>query len=111
MDCFYWVKRDAYLPQGSHGLKEVTRTKLGYEPVEVDPEQMLPFAKERPQELAVYSASDAVSTYYLYKKMIYDFIFALTTIIPTFPDEVLRLGSGTLCEDVIYIYIYIYNSY
>ena len=30
-----------------------------------------------------------------------DFIFALCTIIPTYPDEVLRRGSGTLCEDLL----------
>jgi len=29
MDCLYWVKRDSYLPQGSHGLKSVTKAKLG----------------------------------------------------------------------------------
>ena len=23
IDCLYWVKRDAFLPQGSHGLKAV----------------------------------------------------------------------------------------
>ena len=33
--------------------------------------------------------------------MIHDFIFALCTIIPTNPDEVLRAGSGTLCEDLL----------
>jgi DNA polymerase epsilon subunit 1 len=33
--------------------------------------------------------------------MIHDFIFALSTIIPTFPDEVLRRGSGTLCENLL----------
>lgn len=48
MDCFYWVKRDAYLPQGSHGLKAVTKAKLGYNPVELDPELMVPYAKEKP---------------------------------------------------------------
>jgi len=48
LDCFYWVKRDAYLPQGSHGLKAVTKAKLGYDPVELDPELMLPYAQERP---------------------------------------------------------------
>ena len=31
-------------------------------------------------------------------KHIHDFIFALCTIIPTNPDEVLRRGSGKLCE-------------
>lgn len=44
MDCYCWVDRDAFLPQGSHGLKAVTRAKLGYEPVEVDPEDMVPMA-------------------------------------------------------------------
>jgi DNA polymerase epsilon subunit 1 len=101
MDCLYWVKRDAYLPQGSHGLKAVTKAKLGYDPVELDPEVMVPFAQTRPHDLAVYSVSDAVATYYLYRKMIHDFIFALCTIIPSSPDEVLRKGSGTLCEEVI----------
>ena len=48
MDCFYWVKRDANLPQGSHGLKAVTKAKLGYDPVELDPELMLPYARNRP---------------------------------------------------------------
>ena len=101
LDCLYWVKRDAYLPQGSHGLKAVTKAKLGYDPVELDPELMLPYAQEKPQELAEYSVSDAVATYFLYKKMIHDFIFALCTIIPTYPDEVLRRGSGTLCENLL----------
>jgi DNA polymerase epsilon subunit 1 len=49
MDCLYWVKRDAYLPQGSHGLKAVTKAKLGYDPVELDPEKMVPYAKDKPQ--------------------------------------------------------------
>jgi DNA polymerase epsilon subunit 1 len=48
MDCLYWVKRDAYLPQGSHGLKKVTKAKLGYDPVELDPELMVKYARERP---------------------------------------------------------------
>lgn len=45
MDCLYWVKRDAYLPQGSHGLKMVTKAKLGYDPVELDPELMVEKAR------------------------------------------------------------------
>ena len=101
MDCLYWVKRDAYLPQGSHGLKKVTKAKLGYDPVELDPELMVPYARDKAQDLAEYSVSDSVATYFLYMKMIHDFIFALCTIIPTYPDEVLRRGSGTLCEDLL----------
>jgi DNA polymerase epsilon subunit 1 len=51
LDCFAWVKRDSYLPQGSHGLKAVTKAKLGYDPLEVNPEDMVRFAMEKPQVL------------------------------------------------------------
>jgi DNA polymerase epsilon subunit 1 len=101
MDAFSWVQRDSYLPCGARGLKAVTRYKLKYDPVELDPEVMTPYAKERPQELAAYSVSDAVATYYLYMKYIHDFIFALCSIIPYGPDDVLRKGSGTLCESLL----------
>ena len=98
IDCYAWVQRDSYLPQGSQGLKAVTKYKLKYDPVELDPEDIAPFARTNPQELASYSVSDALATYYLFKKYIQDFIFALCTVIPTQGDEVLRKGSGTLCE-------------
>jgi DNA polymerase epsilon subunit 1 len=101
IDAFYWVKRDSYLPQGSQGLKAVTKAKLGFEPIEVDPEDMLPLAREQPQMMASYSVSDAVSTYYLYMKYVHPFIFSLCTIIPLAPDDVLRKGSGTLCESLL----------
>ena len=101
MDCLHWVNRDAYLPQGSRGLKNVTKAKLGYDPVELDYELQVEYARSRPQELAEYSVSDSVATYFLYMKMIHDFIFALCTIIPTYPDEVLRRGSGVLCEQLL----------
>lgn len=98
MDAFRWVKRDSYLPQGSQGLKAVTTAKLGYNPMELDPEDMTRFASEQPQTLAQYSVSDAVATYYLYMKYVHPFIFSLCNIIPLVPDEVLRKGTGTLCE-------------
>lgn len=98
LDAFCWVKRDSYLPQGSQGLKAVTKAKLKYNPLELDPEDMLPFASEKPQVLASYSVSDAVATYFLYYKYIHLFIFSLATIIPMPPSDVLRKGSGTLCE-------------
>eukprot|EP01133_Synstelium_polycarpum_P000195 gene195-234_t len=101
MDAFCWVKRDSYLPQGSQGLKEVTRKKLRYNPLEVDPEDMLRFASEQPDTLATYSVSDAVATYYLYMTYIHPFIFSLCNIIPLNPDDVLRKGSGTLCEALL----------
>ncbi|KAG2382234.1 hypothetical protein C9374_005436 [Naegleria lovaniensis] len=103
IDCLYWVIRDSYLPHGSHGLKAVTRAKLKYDPIEVDPEEMLPLASSEPQKLASYSVSDAVSTYYLYMKYINPFIFSLCNIIPMPPDEVLRKGSGTLCETLLMV--------
>lgn len=103
MDCFHWVNRDSYLPQGSRGLKAVTKYKLGYDPVEVDPEDMVKFAAEQPQAMASYSVSDAVATYYLYMTYVHPFIFSLSTIIPMPPDEVLRKGSGTLCEMLLMV--------
>lgn len=103
LDCFYWVKRDSYLPQGSQGLKAVTKSKLGYEPIEVDPEEMLPLAQNEPQKMASYSVSDAVSTWYLYLKYVHPFIFSLATIIPMSPDDVLRKGSGGLCESLLMV--------
>ncbi len=103
LDAFNWVKRDSYLPQGSQGLKAVTKYKLGYDPVEVDPEDMVRFAKERPIHMATYSVSDAVATYYLYMKYVHMFIFSLCTIIPMGPEDVLRKGSGTLCEVLLMV--------
>ncbi|GAA6009169.1 hypothetical protein JCM11491_005778 [Sporobolomyces phaffii] len=106
MDCFRWVKRDSYLPQGSQGLKAVTVAKLGYNPIELDPELMTPYAVEQPQVLAQYSVSDAVATYYLYMKYVHPFVFSLCNIIPLNPDEVLRKGSGTLCETLLMVEAY-----
>ncbi|GAA5795942.1 hypothetical protein HPULCUR_001307 [Helicostylum pulchrum] len=109
MDAFRWVKRDSYLPQGSQGLKAVTTTKLGYNPMELDPEDMTRFASEHPQILAQYSVSDAVATYYLYMKYVHPFIFSLCNIIPLVPDEVLRKGTGTLCELLLMVEAYRVN--
>jgi len=106
MDCFAWVNRDSYLPQGSRGLKAVTVAKLGYHPDELDPELMTKYASERPQTLAEYSVSDAVATYYLYMKYVHPFIFSLCTIIPLNPDDVLRKGTGTLCEMLLMVQAY-----
>ncbi|KAK6349869.1 DNA polymerase epsilon catalytic subunit [Orbilia brochopaga] len=106
MDAFAWVNRDSYLPQGSRGLKAVTTAKLGYDPDELDPELMTRYASERPQTLAEYSVSDAVATYYLYMKYVHPFIFSLCTIIPLGPDDVLRKGTGTLCEMLLMVQAY-----
>ena len=81
----------------------VTKAKLGYDPVEVDPEEMVPLAQTQPQAMASYSVSDAVATYYLYMTYIHPFIFSLATIIPLPPDDVLRKGSGTLCEHLLMV--------
>lgn len=61
------------------------------------------YAIEQPQSLAQYSVSDAVATYYLYMKYVHPFIFSLCNIIPLNPDEVLRKGSGTLCETLLMV--------
>lgn len=103
LDAYKWVQRDSYLPHGSQGLKEVTRLKLGYNPIEVNPEEMVEKAKNNAEEMASYSVSDAVATYYLYKKYVEPFIFSLCTIIPMHPDDVLRKGTGTLCESLLMV--------
>ncbi len=61
------------------------------------------YAAEQPQTLAQYSVSDAVATYYLYMKYVHPFIFSLCNIIPLCPDEVLRKGTGTLCETLLMV--------
>jgi DNA polymerase epsilon subunit 1 len=94
---------------------------------------MVPMARNDPQALAEYSVSDAVATYHLYKKHIHglmqgkirlsvsdaykkhihDFIFALG-IVPMNADEVLRKGSGKLCENVKHIkdfYMIYFNEF
>lgn len=81
----------------------MTTAKLGYNPIEVDPEDMTRFASEKPQVLAQYSVSDAVATYYLYMKYVNPFVFSLCNIIPMNPDDVLRRGSGTLCETLLMV--------
>jgi DNA polymerase epsilon subunit 1 len=53
--------------------------------------------------MASYSVSDAVATYYLYMKYVHNFIFSLATIIPMGPEDVLRKGSGTLCEMLLMV--------
>lgn len=47
--CLRWVKRDSYLPVGSHNLKAAAKAKLSYDPVELDPEEMCRMATEEPQ--------------------------------------------------------------
>jgi hypothetical protein len=54
-----WVKRDSYLPVGSHGLKAVTKAKLRYDPLEVHYELICHMAQHDPQKLASYSVCHA----------------------------------------------------
>lgn len=103
VDCFCWVQRDSYLPHGSQGLKAVTKAKLGYDPLELDPEDMVRLAKEEPRKMTDYSVSDAVATFYLYMQHIHTFVFSLCTILPMYLDDVLRKGTGTLCENLLMI--------
>lgn len=64
--------------------------------------------------MASYSVSDAVATYYLYMTYVHPFILSLATIIPMPPDEVLRKGSGTLCEMLLMVQVrllFVYSHY
>ena len=84
----------------------MTLFELGYDPIEVDPEDMALLAKSDPERMAAYSVSDAVATYYIYQKYVHNFIFSLATIIPMVPEDVLRKGSGTLCEALLMVEAY-----
>lgn len=64
---------------------------------------MVDRAKNEPGTMASYSVSDAVATYYLFIKYVEPFIFGLCTIIPMNPDDVLRKGTGTLCESLLMV--------
>lgn len=44
-----------------------------------------------------------------HRRYIHPFIFSLATIIPMPPDEVLRKGSGTLCEQLLMVQAYQHN--
>jgi DNA polymerase epsilon subunit 1 len=67
---------------------------------------MLRLAREEPTYMASYSVSDAVATYYLYTTYVHNFIFSLSTIIPMGSEDVLRKGSGTLCEALLMVEAY-----
>ena len=49
----------------------MTKAKLGYEPLEVHPEDMVRLCWEDPLKMASYSVSDAVCSYYLYMKYVH----------------------------------------
>ncbi|CAF2796362.1 unnamed protein product [Rotaria sp. Silwood2] len=83
--CIKWIKYDSYLPVHSHGLKAVTKVKLHYNSIEINPEDMRRLAVEQSQTLANDSVSYVVAKYYLYMKYVHTFIFALRTIIPMRP--------------------------
>lgn len=69
--------------------------------MEVDPEDMVRFASERPTEMASYSVSDAVATYYLYTTYVHNFIFSLCTIIPM--KVRCALSSAHACTCCVYM--------
>ncbi|GJZ35782.1 DNA polymerase epsilon catalytic subunit A [Tanacetum coccineum] len=59
--------------------------------------------------MASYLVFDAVSTYYLYMTYVHPFIFSLAAIIQMPLDEVLRKGSGALCEMLLMVPAYTAN--
>ncbi len=62
LSLFRWVKRDSYLPVGSHNLKAAAKAKLSYDPVELDPEEMCRMATEEPQVRFLYSPASNTIT-------------------------------------------------
>ena len=54
-------------------------------------------ASDRKNEMASYSVSEVVCTFFLYMKYVHRFLFFCDIILLS-PDDVLRKGSGTICE-------------
>ena len=54
------------------------RAILGFEPEKIPPEEMMGAGSQRPHELARYSASDAVCTYFLYRNYVHPFLFVFS---------------------------------
>lgn len=98
LDLIYWVMRDSYLPMGKRRLKDVARSKLQFEADDVDPELMMKLALEAPHTMLHYNISDIVATYLLNQKFVENFIFALGSIVPLTPDNLLRKGTGSICD-------------
>lgn len=72
-----WVKRDSYLPVGSHNLKAAAKAKLGYDPVELDPEEMCRMATEEPQVLPPRTVSPRSNCKPSPEQLRYDRTFSL----------------------------------
>lgn len=99
--------RDSYLPQGSQGLKEVTRLKLQYQPVEVAPEEMVEKAINEPQ----VCHSRLMSTYF--SQLIYLHFLLINldnggVLSIRFSGDVLYLYE---IRRSIYLFIVLYYSY
>lgn len=98
LDVFAWVKRDSYLPEGQRSLKKTCELKLGFKPEEVDPEQMMIEAKKNPMTMISYNISDVVSTKILSDKFVEPYMFALGKVSNLNIDDLLRKGSGGICD-------------
>eukprot|EP00798_Chlamydomonas_sp_ICE-L_P017971 gene17971-24376_t len=117
MDCLHWVNRDSYLPQGSRGLKSPPpgapppsnpqRTITQPDHNRAHSERILETKKRSPLVVTLSTLGDKACLFDHPKGLyIHPFIFSLATVIPMPPDEVLRKGSGTLCEQLLLVQAY-----
>ncbi|EOB12107.1 DNA polymerase epsilon catalytic subunit A [Nosema bombycis CQ1] len=104
-----WVKRDSNFAKGNQGLKAITKRKLGYDPEDIDPEEMCGIALNDPDRMAKYSVSDAVATYFIATKFVINHIYTLCSLVPFSPYDAICSNPDTLCEALLIKEASIYN--
>lgn len=121
LDVIRYIERDSYLSKGNRGLKDVSKIKLGIEPLEIDheetvsilsmienrwgnpnsPEYDIERCKREVQALAYYCASDVFITSILLEKHVTDLDVSLSTIIPMTVFESARKRRGPMIEAML----------
>jgi DNA polymerase epsilon subunit 1 len=101
IDTFIWVKRFSYSAKGEQGAKQITKKFLQYEPIELDYTEMYDMVdknskKYNPEPVVKYSGSDAQIPYLLAKKIVNNFLFAVSSLLPITANDVLRKGAGSM---------------
>lgn len=106
IDTYIWAQRFSYSAKGELGAKDITKKFLNYEPEEVKYEDLsLMTMKDspiyNPQKVGLYSASDSLIPYLLASKIVNNFLFAISRIIPITAYDALREGAGSMAELVM----------
>lgn len=101
LDILYWVKRDSYAPMGERGLKDMCKSKLRFEPDEINYMEMMDCAKNDPLKMLHYNASDVICTKLLSDEFVFNFLLNLGNDIGHSMDYLLRKGTAGLSNRLL----------